>query len=83
MLIDIRPAGFRKRRLVAEVRTGIIAAPVRAVHGGRPDASDPLVVTRASGYDPRALASFDAFLSLDVRIGTIVSAEFVMGVRGW
>lgn len=35
----------------------------------------------ASGYDPRALASLDAFLSLDVRIGTIVSAELLKGAR--
>ena len=34
-----------------------------------------------SGYDPPALASLDAFLSLDVRIGTIVSAEFLKGAR--
>jgi tRNA-binding protein len=34
-----------------------------------------------SGYDPAALASLDAFLSLDIRVGTIVSAELLKGAR--
>src|SRR5262245_32910601 len=40
-----------------------------------------LVLHLLPGYDPPALASLDAFLSLDVRIGTIVSAEPLKGAR--
>lgn len=35
----------------------------------------------ASRYDPRALATVLAFLSLDVRVGTIVSARVLRGAR--
>lgn len=35
----------------------------------------------ASGYDPTALATVDAFLTLDVRVGTIVSARVLRGAR--
>lgn len=33
------------------------------------------------GYDPRALASVDDLLALDVRVGTIVSARVLRGAR--
>jgi len=33
------------------------------------------------GYDPRALASVDDLLALDVRVGTIVSAQVLRGAR--
>jgi tRNA-binding protein len=33
------------------------------------------------GYDPRALATVDDFLALDVRVGTIVSAAPLRGAR--
>ncbi len=35
----------------------------------------------AFGYDPRALASVDDLLALDVRVGTIVSARVLRGAR--
>jgi tRNA-binding protein len=48
----------------------------------RPEnATAPLVARVPSRYDPRALSSLDAFLSLDVRIGTIISAERLQGAR--
>lgn len=34
-----------------------------------------------SGYDPPALVTVDAFLALDVRVGTIVSARVLRGAR--
>lgn len=37
--------------------------------------------TRLARYDPPALATFDDFLTLDVRVGTIVSAEVLKGAR--
>ena len=33
------------------------------------------------GYDPRALATVEEFQSLDVRVGTVVSAEVNRGAR--
>jgi len=33
------------------------------------------------GYDPRALATVDDFLALDVRVGTIVAARILRGAR--
>jgi len=36
---------------------------------------------RISGYDPRALATVDDFLALDVRVGTIVAARVLRGSR--
>ena len=36
---------------------------------------------RVSGYDPRALATVDDFLALDVRVGTIVAARVLRGSR--
>ena len=32
-------------------------------------------------YDPRALASLDEFLALDVRVGTVVAARVNQGAR--
>jgi tRNA-binding protein len=37
--------------------------------------------TRRARYDPPALATLDDFLTLDVRVGTIVSAEILKGAR--
>lgn len=34
-----------------------------------------------SGYDPRALATVDDFLALDIRVGTIVAARVLRGAR--
>lgn len=36
---------------------------------------------RRARYDPPALATFDDLLTLDVRVGTIVSAEVLKGAR--
>ena len=36
---------------------------------------------RAARYDPRALASLDDFLSLELRVGTIVAARVLRGAR--
>jgi tRNA-binding protein len=33
------------------------------------------------GYDPPALATLDEFLALDLRVGTVVSAEVLRGAR--
>ena len=40
-----------------------------------------LVPGAPARYDPAALATFDDFLTLDVRVGTIVSAEVLKGAR--
>jgi tRNA-binding protein len=37
--------------------------------------------SRPAGYHPPALASVDDFLGLDLRVGTIVSAEVLRGAR--
>ena len=36
---------------------------------------------RAARYDPRALASLDDFLALELRVGTIVAARVLRGAR--
>lgn len=36
---------------------------------------------RPARYHPPALATFDDFLTLDVRVGTVVSAEVLKGAR--
>jgi len=40
-----------------------------------------LSVPAAARYDPRALASLDDFLALELRVGTIVSARALRGAR--
>lgn len=40
-----------------------------------------LWASRPSGYHPPALATVDDFLGLDLRVGTIVSAEVLRGAR--
>ena len=36
---------------------------------------------RPWGYDPRRLATFEDFLALDVRVGTVLSAQVLRGAR--
>ena len=43
--------------------------------------SGGLAARRAARYDPRALASVDDFLALELRVGTIVSARALRGAR--
>jgi len=40
-----------------------------------------LSAARAARYDPRALASLDDFLALELRVGTIVAARVLRGAR--
>lgn len=47
----------------------------------RPGSSSRLSRPALAGYDPPALATFEDFLTLDVRVGTIVSAEVLKGAR--
>jgi tRNA-binding protein len=40
-----------------------------------------LSLRATSGYDPVTLASLDDFLALDLRVGTVLSAEVLRGAR--
>src|SRR5207244_13647867 len=68
------------RRLHPELRE-----PRRRPRHGRGAARSAAAARRAAvkkiGYHPAALASVDDFLTLDLRVGTVVAAEVLRGAR--